>query len=123
MIAHGSDNVGMLLAAGAEVGRVVRERLKSKQLKTALRSPANRIVCPPHELPALRLALFQDTCPDALLQSHLVDREAHRALQRGELESFFECRRTAILDAEKRWVEARGGEVKVLREPRTYAQG
>lgn len=123
LIAHGTDNVGMLLAAGAEVGRVVREHLKSKLLKTALRSPANRVVCPPHELPALRAALFQNACPDALLQGHLVAPDAHRALQRGELGEFFELRRTAILDAERRWVEARGGEVKILREPRTYAQG
>jgi hypothetical protein len=123
MIARGSDNVGMLLAVGAPGIRGLRERLESKQLKTALRSPANRVVCPPPELPALRAALFQDTCPDALLRGHLVDREAHRALQRGELEDFFERRRRAILDAEKRWVEARGGEVKILPEPRTYAQG
>jgi len=123
MIARGSDNVGMLFAVGAEGIWGARERLKSKQLKTALRSPANRVVCPPHELPALRAALFQDTCPDALLRGHLVDTEAHRALQTGELETFFERRRTAILDAEKRWVEARGGQVKILPEPRTYAQG
>jgi hypothetical protein len=123
MIARGSDNVGMLLAVGAEGTRGVRDHLGSKQLKPALRSPANRVVCPPPELPALRGALFHDTCPDALLRGHLVDPEAHRALQRGELEVFFERRRTAILDAEKRWVEARGGEVKILREPRTYAQG
>jgi hypothetical protein len=123
MIARGSDNVGMLLALGAEGIQGVRQRLKSKQLKTALRSPANRVVCPPHDLPALRAALFQDTCPNALLDGHLVDTEAHRALRRGELETFFERRRTAILDAEKRWVEARDGEVEILREPRTYAQG
>ena len=123
MIARGSDNVGMLLAVGAEGIRGVRERLKSKQLKTALRSPANRVVCPPHELPALRAALFQDACPDALLLGHLIDREAHRALQRGDLEVFFERRRETLRDAEKRWVEARGGEVKILVEPRTYAQG
>jgi len=52
-----------------------------------------------------------------------VDGEAQRALQRGEFEAFFERWRTAILEAEKRWVEARRGEVKILPEPRTYAQG
>jgi hypothetical protein len=52
-----------------------------------------------------------------------VDKEAHDALVRGELETFFERRRTAILDAEQRWVKARGGEVEILREPRNYAQG
>jgi hypothetical protein len=121
--ARDEDNVGMLLATGAEGIQKVRERLESKQLKTALRSPANRVVCPPDELPALREALFRDTCPDTLLRGHLVDGEAHRALRHGELEDFFERRRVAILDAEKRWVEARGGEVKIRREPRTHAQG
>jgi len=52
-----------------------------------------------------------------------VDGETQRALQRGKFDAFFERRRTAILEAEKRWVEARGGEVKTLAEPRTYAQG
>ncbi len=123
LIARGTDNVGMLLAPGAEVIRGTRERLKRKQLKTALRSPANRVVCPPDELPRLRAALFHGTCPDALLRGHLVDQEAHRALRSGDLETFFERRRTAILDAEKAWVEERGGVVEILREPRTYAQG
>jgi hypothetical protein len=123
-ISHGSDNVGMLLAIGAEgIPAHVRKHLKSKQLATALRAPANRVVCPPQELPALRTALFQDDCPEALLRGHLVDEEAHRALKCGELETFFERRRMTILDAEKRWVEARGGVVEILREPRTYAQG
>ena len=72
---------------------------------------------------ALRAALFQETCPDALLRGHLVNPEAHRALRDGELEAFFERRRQAIVDAEKRWVEARGGAVTIHLERRTYAQG
>lgn len=122
LIAQRSENVGMLLVVGADGVRGVREGLKLRQLKTALRSPANRVVCPPDQLPALRAALFQDTCPDALLRGHLVDEEAHRALRRGDFESFFERRRIAILDAEKRWVEACGGVVEILKEARTYAQ-
>lgn len=124
LISHGSENVGMLLAIGAEgIPARVRERLKSKQLATALRAPANRVVCPPRELPALRMALFQEPCSEALLRGHLVSEEARRALSSGDLDAFFEQRRLEILDAEKRWVEARGGAVDMLREPRTYTQG
>jgi hypothetical protein len=124
LIAHGSENIGMLIAQGAEgIQASVRKQITHKHLATALRAPANRALCPPHELPRLREALFRDACPEAILCSHLVDKAAHDALVRGDLETFFERRRAAILDAEKRWVETRGGEEEILREPRTYAQG
>ncbi|WP_438009477.1 DUF262 domain-containing protein [Sorangium sp. So ce321] len=122
LVARGSDNIGMLIAQGAEgVPVFIRRQAKHKHLSTALRSPANRVVCPPHELPELRAALLRGDCPVELLRSHLVDETAHEALVLGDLEEFFERRRTAILIAEKRWVEDRGGEVEILREPRTYA--
>jgi hypothetical protein len=124
LISLGSDNVGMLIAQGGDgIPEFVRKQIKSKQLATALRSPANRVVCPPHELPRLRTAFFSDACPEALLRSHLVDEAAHGALMHGDLATFFERRRAAILDAEKLWVMTRGGAVDILREPRTYVQG
>lgn len=124
LVARGTDNVCMLIAQGAEgISVSARKQIKDRRLATALRSPANRVVCPPHELPRLRAALFSDACPEALLRSHLVEKGAHEALVHGALQDFFELRRVAILDAEERWVEARGGKVEVLRDPRTYAQG
>lgn len=124
LVSQGTDNLGMLLAQGGEGLRTsVRDRLKLKSLATALRSPANRFICPPIDLPAFRMQLFHESCPAALLKGHLVDTEAHRALRTGLFEDFFERRRTAILEAEKLWVEKLGGSVQILKEPREYAQG
>lgn len=123
LIARGSENLGMLLTQGAAgIPAQVRKRLDDKHLAVALRSPANRVVCHPYELPVLRTALFQSACPEALLHGHLVDEAARDALVRGDLETFFERRRAAILDAEKRWVEALGGVVEIIHEQRTYVQ-
>jgi hypothetical protein len=125
LVARGSENVGMLLADGAHgiptkwLSRVTA----GKQPGAGPRSPANRVVCPPDQLPELRAALFYEACPDEILRSHLIDREAHVALLSGEFETFFERRRSAILEAERSWVETRGGQVEILREPRTYAEG
>ena len=125
LVAHGSENLGMLLANGAEgLPQAVRKKVaKDKSLRAALRSPANRVVCPPEKLPELRAALFRPNGPEPLLSSHLIDSDAHEALLNGDLEAFFEARRTAIINAEARWVRERGGEVEILREPRTYARG
>lgn len=40
-----------------------------------------------------------------------------------DLEGFFESRRGAIIAAEKRWVEERGGKVEIHREQRLYVEG
>jgi hypothetical protein len=80
-------------------------------------------VCPPEELPELRAALFRPACPETIRGSHLIEPGAHDTLLAGNLEGFFESRRAAILTAEERWVRDRGGEVEILREPRTYAEG
>ena len=125
LIARGSDGIGMLIAEGAQgVPLLLLKQLaKETRLDAALRSPANRVVCPPQHLPKLRARLFQDDCPETILRSHLVDHEAHTALIRGDMETFFERRRIAILEAETRWVETRGGKVDLRAEPRAYAQG
>ena len=125
LVARGSENLGMLLADGA-VGLppVVRKNAATdKRLAVALRSPANRVVCSPSELPKLRAALFRPDCLETVRRSHLVEREAHDALLAGDLAAFFEHRRAAIIAAEERWVKACGGKVKIQREQRTYAEG
>lgn len=125
LVARGSENVGMLLADGAHgiPTRWLSRVTAGKQPGAGPRSPANRIVCPPDKLPELRAALFYEACPEEILRSHLIDREAHVALVGGEFETFFERRRSAILEAERSWVETRGGQVEILREPRLYAEG
>lgn len=125
LVARGSESLGMLLADGAAgLPTLVRKKVAADaRLKVALRSPANRVVCPPEELPALREALFRPNCPQALGESHLIDAGAHAALVAGDLEGFFESRRGAIIAAEKRWVEERGGKVEIHREQRAYAEG
>lgn len=125
LVAKGTVNVGMLLASGAEgLPRLSHKGVfNDKRLQVALRSPANRVVCPPEELPKLRERLFNPSCPESILRSHLIDAEAHAALLRQDFEGFFERRRDAIIDAELSWVRARGGEVEILREQRSYAQG
>lgn len=124
LIAQGSENVGMLLAASAEgIPPEVRRLLKSKRYATALRAPANRVVCPARELPALRAALFRRDCPAATSSSHLIDPETHSALCQNDLDTFFERRRDAIIEAERRWVQERGGAVEIHKEGRSYTQG
>lgn len=115
LIAHRHEAVGMFVVKG------MSSALRASPV--ALRSPANRMVCPPELMPGLRTKLFQRDCPVEILQSHLIDKEAHEALCAHDLETFFERRRAAILDAERRWVEARGGTVDLQLDPRLYAQG
>jgi hypothetical protein len=125
LVARGTDGIGMFIAdgGGSIVTSSLRRLAKENRGGAALRSPANRMVCPPEALPALRTALFQASCPDTILRSHLVTIEAHAALIRGELEEFFERRRVAIREAETLWVQRRAGNVDLRAEPRTYAQG
>ncbi len=125
LIANEPDGIGRLVAAGAEglPPELLARATKQKNLATALRSPANRFVCPPAQLPALRQTLLQSNCPPLILTSHLIDSEAHAKLLSGDLLGFFERRRQAILDAEKRWVEAHGGKVELIPQNRTYEQG
>lgn len=125
LVAHGTDNLGMLLADGADGLPVwIRRKVTAeKRLKAALRSPANRVVCPPAALPRLREALLLLDCPENIRVSHLIDDGAHSALLDGNLDEFFERRRTSIINAEKRWVEERGGTVEILREQRKYTDG
>jgi hypothetical protein len=125
LIARGSDGIGMLIAQGAQGlhASLLEQLAKKNRLEAALRSPANRVVCPAEQLPTLRTVLLQESCPETILRSHLVDAEAHTALVGGDLEAFFERRRVAIRDAEMSWVERRGGKVDLGAEPRTYAQG
>lgn len=125
LIAHGSENIGMLIAEGAQgLPPSLRKRLATpKGLGAALRSPANRVVCPPEHLPELRAALFQPSCPREILRSHLIEPPAHAALLGEKLAPFFESRRAAIREAEKRWVAARGGKVSLSPEGRDYAEG
>jgi len=125
LVAQGSVHLGMLLANGAEgLPPSARKSISTnKRLQVALRSPANRVVCPPEALPRLRERLFSAECPVSILRSHLISDEAHASLQHEDFEDFFEHRRTAILAAERAWVKEHGGEVELLPEPRTYAQG
>jgi hypothetical protein len=128
LIAQGSENIGMLIAEGAaglpDWVRQYLRALKGRSLATALRSPANRVICPPSQLPALRglmlnqlsmLLFFGDVG-----KSHLVSDEAGRALGSRDLGGFFDARRRAILDAERQWVAERGGTVDLRAEPRGY---
>ena len=115
----------VLLADGAKgLPASLRKRVATdRRLKVALRSPANRVVCPSEALPSLRAALLRPDCPEAIRRSHLIDTNAHAALLASDLEGFFELRRYAIIAAEERWVQEHGGKVDILREPRTYAAG
>ena len=122
LAAQGTENVGMLIAEGAAGLPVdwIRRHLKGQKLGTALRSPANRVICPPGQLPALRTALLQFKCPAEICNSHLITGDAHMSLVAGNLSDFFEARRGAILEAERSWVVARGGTVDLRAEPRDY---
>lgn len=117
LVYTGSEDVGTL---------VLRSSLEFSQadgLEVALRSPANRVVCPAPELPALRERLFAADCPREIYESHLLDAEAHALLVSRDLENFFERRRELIRLAEEQWVRDHGGEVQVVREERKYSQG
>jgi hypothetical protein len=125
LVAHGTDHLGMLVAEGADglPGWVVERLKKSRGPSAALRSPANRFICPPIILPVLRRAIFRADCSKAILDGHLIRASAHRALIGQDLDTFFEDRREAILEAEKRWVEDRKGEVEIVPYPRRYSEG
>ena len=124
LAAQGTENVGMLIAEGAP--GIPKEwstlHVRGKRLVTALRSPANRVICPPALLPALRASLLSRACPLEIHASHLIGDEARQALCSGDLSRFFECRRSAILEAEQRWVEDRGGTVRLIPESRRYVE-
>lgn len=123
LIAAANENIGMLLARGAE-GIPVDASTALKELRgVELQSPANRFVCPPPQMASLRRTLFSPACPEAVRAGHLVDAESHEALLRDDLTTFFERRRIAIIEAEQRWVQARGGSVEIVRDQRTYSQG
>ena len=124
VLAEGTDSVGMLIAEGGagipfELSRTARVSRNS----AALRSPANRVICPRDELPKLRQMFFDPECEARTLSSHLITAEAHRSLIRGDLDGFFEVRRVTIIDAERRWVIDRGGVLNLIAESRTYSQG
>jgi len=124
LAAQGTENVGMLIAEGAPgiSKEWNNQHVRGKKLMTALRSPANRVICPPALLPALRARLLDRACPLEILASHLIGEEARHALCSGDLSHFFECRRTAILEAERMWVEGRGGTVRLIPEARRYVE-
>jgi Protein of unknown function DUF262 len=125
LVSAGSDNVGMLIAAGGSgLPIAVEQLLVTSTIRGAgLRSPANRVICPRAQLPELRRGLFQGGCSADVLKSHLISEDAHAALLRGDIEQFFEARRDAIREAELRWVESRGGRIDLRREPRAYIDG
>lgn len=123
LIAAAPSNIGMLLSSRAE-GLPPHVVKSVKALRgVELQSPANRFVCVPHQLPALRRVLCSPECPEIVRLRHLVDVEAHRALVAGDLATFFERRRIAIRDAEQRWVERCGGQIEIVPDQRSYSQG
>ncbi len=123
LIATANENIGMLLARGAD-GLPAPVAARLKQLHgVELQSPANRFVCPPEQMASLRRTLFSEDCPDAVRVGHLVDPEAHRALLDGDLMAFFERRRNSILRAEESWVAEHGGHAEIVRDQRSYSQG
>ncbi len=120
LVATGSEDVGVLLAVNASgIPASLNSWLKAYK-GAGLRSPANRVVCPQANLPALRETIFGLTCAREILDSHLINTDAHTALTNGDLPSFFELRRVTILEAEQRWVEERGGKVELQRDHRPY---
>jgi Protein of unknown function DUF262 len=125
LVATGSEDVGMLVAeGGGGLPSLVAQMLKAKSLKgAALSSPANRVICPRAQMPELRIALFEEGCSKDILGSHLISPIAHDALVAGNFDQFFETRRRDILEAEKRWVAERGGQVQIQLESRSYAEG
>ena len=124
LVAYNSEAIGMLITENTRGQPAVwKQESMKKSIGTALRSPANRVVCPANELPELRARLGQNDCPRAILDSHLIDSTAHQYLVAGDLQSFFEHRREVIIEAEKRWAKERGGTVQFLPDSRTYAKG
>jgi hypothetical protein len=120
-VATGSDDVGMLFAAGGEGIPAALEKAIKKLRGAALRSPANRVICEERRLPALRKALLQPDCAKNILNSHLIPQQAHKALLANDLSAFFDLRRDAIWDAEKQWLYQRGGKANFQRDPREYS--
>jgi hypothetical protein len=124
LIAHNGETVGMLLASGAEgVSEPLGRLLASRSLEVALRSPANRVIATPEELPALRRLLCSPQCPPPVRESHLIDAAAHGHLVAGSLTEFFERRRVLIREAETRWVSQLLGDIDLPADPRTYSDG
>jgi hypothetical protein len=124
LLAQNKENIGMLLIPGAKgIPAEINTKLKQdKTLAQALRSPANRVICPVEKLPELRAKFLQADCPEELLRSHLITKEAHQALLDEDLHTFFEARRQEIIKTEQKWLEDKGSTVKIVPEPYSYAQ-
>ncbi|MFO0611888.1 MAG: DUF262 domain-containing protein [Polyangiaceae bacterium] len=121
LVARGTECVGMLIAPGAEgLPPAIRRNRNLKAMGSALRSPANRIVCPPSELIELRAWLFDDLCASNILASHLISASAHEALVDGDLETFFERRRQSIMQAEREWAAKHGAQIDLVPDPTSY---
>lgn len=124
LVATDRESLGMFVArGGAGLPPRVRDAARDGSLGMALQSPANRVVCSAFELPDLREAVFTPGCDPEILESHLIDADAHAALLTGRLSEFFELRRARIIRAEEAWVRERGGAVEIQRDPRKYSDG
>ena len=124
LLAQNKESIGALLAVGAKgLPTELNNKLRQdKDLVQALRSPANRVICPVEKLPELRAKFFQADCPEELLRSHLITKEAHQALLDGNLPAFFEARRQEIIKTEQEWLSEKGSTAKIVPEPYSYAQ-
>lgn len=111
LAALGNEAIPRLLGARAPglPERLWPDPRTDRRLAEALWSPANRIVCRPEDSEGLRAALASpESASPALLHSHLVGDDAAAHLAGGRLLSFLECRRKAILRAERDWLNQFG---------------
>ncbi|MCK6572768.1 DUF262 domain-containing protein [Myxococcota bacterium] len=74
---------------------------------------ANHVICPAASISALRLRVRTADCPAEIFTSHLVTREAHEALVRGDFATFLHSRLRAIHTAEQAWLAAMGSAVEL----------
>ncbi len=74
---------------------------------------ANRVVCDPLKLVALRAEILKENCDMRVLESHAISKDAHDALLRNDIARFFDLRFDFIIELENRWLKKHGSELKV----------
>jgi hypothetical protein len=117
---HGSEALPQLLRAGAAgLPRSIDGVLRSSpRWAVDLLRPANRLLCSPEDVAALRVRICAGELDADFLRAHLLDAEAVRALRAGDVPGFMSRRRDLFRTAEVAWASSHGAtDVVVKRGP------
>jgi hypothetical protein len=98
------DPFEMLAAYGRQA--LVKLLTTRRASPASCSSPANRFLCPPHELAALRLRIFAGEIDSRLAAAHLIPPEAIQAANVGDWDRFVTSRRAYIEAEERVFVDA-----------------